>query len=268
MAASLPMNETEIEVYTTKHPGLGVFRGKTLIFKRSKDWKLIDETDRYSFQARMKCKREGSKYSPFDYAKRHRVTLKAARSKVGECTVYPVPAALAVLNLFKPIKWLDPTSGWGDRLRAALLANIPLYVGIDSNPDMIEPYKRIIRAHTSKTDVQMISSRFQEAVLKKKFDLVFTSPPFNMYEVYKGATVWKSLDHFYEEFLDPFFHFCTNHLLVGGHLVLYIEKADADKMIRHVGTILPSLKYEGVFYYEGESPRPYYVWKKQGGKSL
>jgi predicted RNA methylase len=262
--AAVPMNKEELELYEKKHPDLGVFRGELLVLKRSNNWKLIDETDRYAFQTRMKCKREGSAYSPFDYSKRHRVTLKVARKKMGECTLYPVPAALAVLNLFKPKKWLDPTSGWGDRLRAALLAKIPVYVGIDSNPDLVEVYRQIIRANPSSTTVEMISSRFQDAVIKKKFDLVFTSPPFDMYEVYKGATEWKSLDHFYEEFLNPFFHFCFDHLLVGGHFVLYIEKADASRMIKDVATLLPSLKYEGVFYYEGYgSPRPYYVWKKR-----
>lgn len=263
--ATTPMTDSELDVYKKKYPDLGLFRGKHLVFKRSKDWTLIDETDKYSFHARMNCKREGSKYSPLEYARRHRVTLKAARKKVGECTVYPVPAGLAVLNLFKPKRWLDPTSGWGDRLRVAILSKIDEYTGIDSNPELVEAYKRILKAYPSHTKVDMISSRFQNATLKrKKYDLVFTSPPFNMYEVYKGATAWKSLDHFYEEFLDPFFQFCFDHLLVKGHLVLYIEKADAEKMLQHVASILPSLKYEGVFYYEGEgSLRPYYVWKKK-----
>jgi len=265
--ASVPLNEEELEAYHKKHPALGLFRKKLLVFKRSNDWKLIDETDKYSFSARMRCRREGSKYSPALYKKKFNVTMKKARSKVGECTLYPVPAALAVLDMFKPQRWLDPTSGWGDRLRAALLANVPVYVGIDSNPDMVEPYKRIVEAHPSSTKVQMISSRFQDADVKQKFDLVFTSPPFNMYEVYKGATAWTSLDHFYEEFLDPFFRFCFDHLLVNGHLVLYIEKADATKMLHHVKQILPNLLYNGVFYYEGEGgARPYYVWKKSSGK--
>lgn len=264
--AVVPMNKEELELYQKKHPELGLFRGKPLVLKRSKDWAFIDETDRFAFQARMKCKREGSKYSPFEYSKKHRVTMKVARKKVNECTLYPVPAGLAVLNLFKPKKWLDPTSGWGDRLRTALLAKIPVYVGIDSNPELVEVYKRIIHAFPSSTKAKMISSRFQEATIQQKFDLVFTSPPFNMFEVYKGATKWKSLDHFYEEFLDLFFKFCFDHLLAKGHLVLYIENVDAAKMIHHVETILPSLHYEGVFYYEGYGvPRPYYVWKKVRG---
>ena len=165
------MSESEIEIYKKKYPELGLFRGAHLVFKRSKNWKLIDETDKYVFDARMKCKREGSRYSPSEYAKRHRVTLKVARRKMGECTLYPVPAGLAVLNLFKPKRWLDPTSGWGDRLRIARMSKLEEYTGIDSNPDLVSVYKRILKAYPSKTNTTMISSRFQKATLKhKKYD--------------------------------------------------------------------------------------------------
>lgn len=260
------MNKTELEEYLKKNPDLEKFRDKILVYKgvKGKDmWALMDETDKFSFQERMKCKKDGSKYSPSDYAKKKNVSLSVARAKMGECTLHPVPMILAVLELFKPKKWLDPTSGWGDRLRGALLANVPVYVGVDSNPGMVTPYKNIIKAYPdSNTKVQMISSRIQDVDLPTKFDLVFTSPPFFTAEAYKGATDWKSLDHFYDEFLEPFLNVCYNHLMVKGHLVLYIEKADPVRMIELIQTLYPSMKYEGVFYYGGGSPRPYYVWKK------
>ena len=37
------------------------FRGKTVIIPRSRDWKAIDETDKYSKEQRMKCKAENQK---------------------------------------------------------------------------------------------------------------------------------------------------------------------------------------------------------------
>jgi len=260
------MKDTELADYMKKNPDLEKFRDKIEVYKGVKGkemWALMDETDKYSFQERMKCKKEGSKFSPSDYAKKKNISLRVARAKMGECTLHPVPMILAVLEFFKPKKWLDPTSGWGDRLRGALLANIPMYVGVDSNPDMVKPYEKIVKAYPdSHTKVQMISSRFQNVDLSTKFDLVFTSPPFYTAEKYKGATDWKSLDHFYEEFFDPFLDFCYNHLLAKGHLVLYIEKADPDRMVEAVHQRFPSMKYEGVFYYAGGTPRPYYVWKK------
>jgi predicted RNA methylase len=264
--ATVAMNDTELEEYLKKNPDLNKFRKKILVYKGVKGkemWALMDETDKFSFQERMKCKKEGSRFSPSDYARKKNVPLQVARAKMGECTLHPVPMILAVLELFKPKKWLDPTSGWGDRLRGALLANIPMYVGVDSNPGMVKPYEKIVKAYPdSNTKVQMISSRIQDVKLPTKFDLVFTSPPFFTTEAYKGATDWKSLDHFYDEFLEPFLNVCVNHLLVNGHLVLYIENTNPDRMLKLVQQMFPSMKYEGLFYYAGGKPRPYYVWKK------
>jgi predicted RNA methylase len=264
--ATVAMNDTELEEYIKKNPDLNTFRKKVLVYKgvQGKEmWALMDETDKFSFQERMKCKKEGSRFSPSDYARKKNVPLRVARAKMGECTLHPVPMVLAVLELFNPKKWLDPTSGWGDRLRGALLANVPIYVGVDSNVGMVKPYEKIVKAYPdSTTKVQMISSRIQDVNLPTKFDLVFTSPPFFTAEAYKGATDWKSLDHFYEEFFNPFLQVCYNHLMVKGHLVLYIEKADPIRMIKSMQQMFPSMKYEGVFYYAGGTPRPYYVWKK------
>ena len=266
MLATVAMNETELEEYMKRNPDLNKFRNKILVYKgvKGKDmWALMDETDKFSFHERMKCKKEGSKFSPSDYATKKKVPLRVAREKMGECTLHPVPMILSVLELFKPKKWFDPTSGWGDRLRGALLANVPMYVGVDSNPDMVKPYEKIIKAYPdSNTKVEMISSRIQDVKLSTKFDLVFTSPPFYTAEKYKGATDWKSLDHFYEEFFEPFLKVCVDHLLMNGHLILYIEKTDPDRMVEFVQKLFPSMKYEGVFYYAGGTPRPYYVWKK------
>ena len=75
-----------------------LFRGKKLIIPRSKNWKLIDETDKYSKKQRLKCKTLSGK----------------------ECTLYPFPAGMEVLRIFKPLNWLDPSAGWGDRLRCAI----------------------------------------------------------------------------------------------------------------------------------------------------
>ena len=89
------------------------FRGKTLIIARSRDWKLIDETDKYSGEQRKKC----------------------SELTGHECTLYPFPAGMEVLKIFKPKKWLDPTAGWGDRLRCAIAYGCE-YMGVDSNKEM------------------------------------------------------------------------------------------------------------------------------------
>jgi hypothetical protein len=50
-------------------------------------------------------------------------------------------------------------------------------------------------------------------------------------------------------------------------MVLYIEDTNTSDFIElmklFVETDLPELKYEGAFYYQGSSLRPYYVWVKR-----
>jgi hypothetical protein len=220
------------------------FRGKHVTIPRSRDWKLIDETDKYSKQQRMKCKTETGK----------------------ECTLYPFPAGMKVLEMFKPKRWLDPTAGWGDRLRCAIAYGVP-YVGIDSNSSMQPAYNAIIRdkAGDKASQYTVKEGRFQSVRLSGKFDLIFTSPPFFTKEVYENMVDWKTVKEFMTEFLKPLFRKSVRHLESGGHIVLYIEDSAEDSFIDlmklFVESDLPSLKYEGAFYYEGTKPRPYYVWK-------
>ena len=153
--------------------------GKTVIIPRSTDWKLIDETDKYSKEQRVKCKTESGK----------------------ECTLYPFPAGMQVMKMFKPTRWLDPTAGWGDRLRVAIASGVE-YVGVDSNLSMQSAYNAIIqdKAGGDTKKYKVIPGRFQDAKITGKFDLVFTSPPFFTVEVYENMTQWKDVEEFMTEF--------------------------------------------------------------------
>jgi hypothetical protein len=220
-----------------------LFRGKKLIIPRSKNWKLIDETDKYSKKQRLKCKTPSGK----------------------ECTLYPFPAGMEVLRIFKPLNWLDPTAGWGDRLRCAIEYGCN-YTGIDSNPDMEQPYKNIIKDKASDPSKYKIKiGRFQSVRLQEKYDLVFTSPPFYTKEKYEGMIEWKNVEEFLKEFLKPLFDKSSKHLKKNGHLVLYIEDIGTEPFIdlmKGYAEELP-LEYEGAFYYESKRPKPFYVWKRK-----
>jgi hypothetical protein len=221
------------------------FRNKKVIIPRSRDWKLIDETDKYSKEQRMKCKTDSGE----------------------ECTLYPFPAGMTVLKMFQPKRWLDPTAGWGDRLRVAIASGVE-YVGVDSNKSMQTAYNAIIddKAEGNHSKYKVIQSKFQNAKLGGKFDLVFTSPPFFTKEVYEDMVSWKNIEEFMEDFLRPLIKKSAKVLEKGGHLVLYIEdspeSAFIELMKEYVVSEVPSLEYEGAFYYQGTVLRPYYVWKK------
>jgi len=217
------------------------FRGKELIIPRSKNWKEIDETDKYSLIQRKKCSEKSGQ----------------------ECTLYPYPIGLKVLEMFKPKKWLDPTAGWGDRLRCAITYGCE-YLGIDSNPEMLSAYEKIIHDKNG-TNVQVKIGKFQDISIKGKYDLVFTSPPFFTKEKYHNMTEWKDVQDFLKEFLQPLFDKSVLHLKKGGHIVLYIEDKGTEPFIDLMKGYVEELPlvYEGAFYYEAQTPRPYYVWKRK-----
>jgi hypothetical protein len=221
------------------------FRGRTLIIPRTRDWKAIDATNQYSYEQRMKCQTESGV----------------------ECSLYPFPIGRNVVQLFRPKRWLDPTAGWGDRLRVAIAEDVE-YVGVDSNPSMQSAYRAIVAdAGVDPKRFQVKRGRFQTVQLNGTFDLVFTSPPFFTKEVYEGMTEWEDVESFLTDFLRPLLKKSTAHLEEGGHIVLYIEDTpDApfiELMKEYVRDELPALRYEGAFYYQGRTLRPYYVWVKE-----
>lgn len=217
------------------------FRGSTLVIPRptKEEWKLIDETDKYSKKQRKKCSEQSGR----------------------TCTLFPYTLGLKVLEIFKPKKWLDPTAGWGDRLRCAITYGCS-YLGVDSNPDMQSAYKEIIKDHKN---VEVLKGKFQDVSVKGKYDLVFTSPPFYTKEKYEGMVEWKNVQDFLDEFLKPLFDKSVKHLSKNGHLVLYIEDLRTEPFIdlmKGYAAELP-LEYEGAFYYESKIPKPFYVWKRK-----
>jgi hypothetical protein len=217
------------------------FRGSLLIIPRTKNWKEIDETDKYSKKQRQKCSQTSGR----------------------ECFLYPYPIGLKVLEMFKPKKWLDPTAGWGDRLRCAITYGCE-YTGIDSNPEMQSAYKQIIEENIPRAKCEVLYGKFQDVKIKGKYDLVFTSPPFFTKEKYEGMVEWKDVEEFLKEFLKPLFDKSVKHLSKNGHLVLYIEDIGTEPFIdlmKGYAAELP-LEYQGAFYYEAKTPRPYYVWLK------
>ena len=234
---------SELEDYKKLHPKLETLNNKIIVFKKA-SWKDID----YSLQW----------------------NKKAMRECIGPCTPFPIPMVLNTLNLFKPKRWLDPTAGWGDRLIGAIQYNIESYVGVDTNWTMYPVYDKILKdlgTQRQQKEYTVLHDRFQDANLgRKKFDLVFTSPPFFTYEIYPGMVQWKTENEYLIEFLWPLLQRSNKVLRKGGHLVLYIGEAKGttyvDSMKQYIKQNLHSLEYCGAYYYQGRNPRAYYTFKK------
>jgi len=82
---------------------------------------------------------------------------------------------------------MDPFCGFGGRLVAAMMQNIN-YIGIDLNKDLEPGYNKLLKDFREKT-TSKIELLFQDSntvdYSNYKYDLVFTSPPYENIEIYK-----------------------------------------------------------------------------------
>ena len=243
------------------------FRGRKLIIPTIKNWAINDITDKYSLTQRLSC-RFGDNPRPIDVWKKNpKWSLRELEKHVKICNLYFFEVGMQVLKIFKPKKWLDPTAGWGDRLRCAIEYGCE-YLGVDSNSSMQSAYKDIIDDLSGDHKKYRVKDgKFQNVRIVGKYDLVFTSPPFYTVEKYENMADWETVEEFMKEFLIPLFKRSVAHLADEGHIVLYIEdRPDSpfiDLMKEHVKDAHPELTYEGAFYYDSGKGkfRPYYVWK-------
>lgn len=246
------LRNAKTEVLPQDHPyvkNLSNYKGRKVVF--ADHWKVLpdkvaDISDRWTRDLRLQCR------------------VKGDPKRV--CTHYPVVQCMNILRFFKPTRWLDPTMGWGDRLACALAYGNIDYVGTDTNVALHDRYAAMNKALNDGTvSVSHFATPFQDFKLpRKKFDLVFTSPPFGTFELYDFMDVWSDPEAYLQGFLFPLLEKSAKALRKGGHLVLYIEDHDTERYIDRMlekARSLP-LRYDGIIYYAGMKPRPHYVWQR------
>jgi hypothetical protein len=131
----------------------------------------------------------------FDYNVGHDLKTKATKP-LGRFPILTVCALLdnayALLgNPTKPIYFLDPCAGWGDRYLGHLLyhekyPNRPkvVYYGCDPNPEMAAVYDELSKVHANGANHNIQTAPFEGAQFDKdlKFDVVLTSPPYPSFQ--------------------------------------------------------------------------------------
>lgn len=253
------------------------------------DWKKNEElnniTDYFSESVRVKCSFANS-LCPLVYWENNKVeilenTIKKYKElnihnireylfeKTRFCNNFRISVGITVLNHFKPKKWLDISSGWGDRLLCALLYKIERYVSTDPNKDLHPCYNKIIETFVPKAKRNKITIHekgFEDIDLKDEmFDIVFSSPPFFTLEKY-SAYENNSITHYKDEktwctqFFIKSLIKCYNHLEKDGHMILYMGGSPYvfDQMFK----LNNVMSYKGVIYFYDNKPRAMYVWKK------
>jgi 16S rRNA G966 N2-methylase RsmD len=195
-------------------------------------------------------------------------------NSVKECSSFRPSNLVYIIQLFGAKSVLDPCSGWGDRLMAAMATGVR-YVGVDPNKRLPDAYKRMISfmmPAAKRKNYTMIESTIQEAKLPDEdFDLVFTSPPYFKIEKYsnKGEVMDTTSGEWFANFMVPMMTKTTDHLNNGGHMVLVINQLPGEHyiqdMIKYVYNNMRNMHYLGVIAYANRkvsNPQPMFIWQK------
>ena len=225
------------KIITSKFLDAQKYNNKYFIIldKWQDNYELNSLTDYFTEKIRVQC-RFGKHLSPYEHYQKNKMkyiknNILDIREKLFKetrfCNNFRVSVVLAILKTFKVKKYLDISSGWGDRLLASLLYKVELYCGVDPNKDLHKYYKEMIDTFaTEKDNFILIEDGFETATLPKtKFDLVFSSPPFFDLEKYSNydkdsLTKYKTEKNWCDNFLIKSIMKAYEYLEKDGHMIL------------------------------------------------
>ena len=198
-------------------------------------------------------------------------------------------AAKSIYDSFEAKNILDFSAGWGDRLCGFLASDAVSYTGVDPNKEAVSKYCDMIDEFGIEEDITIFNDCAEDVDYgDKKFDLVFTSPPYFDLERYTAETNqswkrYKKLNDWLENFLFASIENAWNHLEEGGHLILNISDVythhTVNKICDPMNDFIDSLsksQYIGCWGYQmmkrpncksfkgktGKFAEPVWIWKK------
>lgn len=156
---------------------------------------------------------------------KHVALYRVFKLHCGSIGLFKPLTAMEIYSRFKPTSVLDFTMGWGGRLVGACALDVPNYIGIDSNKQLKEPYKKMVKLLKQLDSQTKIKLMFKDALKvdysNLYYDCVLTSPPYYNVEIYEGMKS-KSNEIWEQEFYIPLFRETYKHLKKGGHYILNI----------------------------------------------
>ena len=212
----------------------------------------------YFFQyERMKTPSQG-KISTYNFWKINKIKIKKYNKNKGTHDLFgdtaflnhppsqfPPVTAGKIYKYFNATDVFDPYAGWGDRCLAAMVLNIN-YTGIDSNPKLLIPYKKMIRNFNSQSNIEIIIGKSENISIKNiKFNFTFSSPPFwnkrlGLLEKYKNT------EEDYKSFLEKSFAPIIRKCRKRGWVCMYIPKDMYIDVTKLVGKCQKQIKFLSV----------------------
>ena len=175
--------------------------------------------------------------------------------------------AIEMYVKYKPTSILDFTCGWGGRLVGACALNIPNYIGIDINTNLLKPYLEMksFFNNISATNVDIFFENALEFDYSKiTYDMVLTSPPYYFLEKYSNNERYDSKNEMKNKFYIPLFSNTYKYLQEGGHYCLNINKEIYEDIcipLLGIATDIISLKKSK---RQNNYEEFIYVWYKKG----
>ena len=184
-------------------------------------------------------------------------------------------------NLCKGLKWLDMSSGWGDRMLTACALEME-YLGFDPNINLKYGYDQILEMFGTGAQ-KVIYKPFENCYsivneytkIHGAFDISLISPPFFSIELYNGDG--QSIDS-YPKFEDWLVKFLFKSLFIiwdnlksdGGYLAINIANINNCDIITPMQLffedVLHFSSWQGILTFSGrgtqELPGIVYVWRK------
>ena len=236
------------------------------------DYRINCITDTYTEDARMRCRRTNkagkalpSPYEQFNDAvpflidevlrKKQDVTPETMRDAIWtmkgsrlcpaiqEASGHGVTKVVSILRHFKARRVLDPCSGYGDRLIAAIASGVDEYCGFDPNTDLIDGHTRIMRTLPGGERFSIQPIPFEDAELPKEhFNMVYTSPPYGgdthleLYGAPSSDRRMQSSEKFkgnawMDWLLKCVVAKCWQALQTNGHMIIHISDHRTNKIV-------------------------------------
>lgn len=180
----------------------------------------------------------------------------------GRINAFKITNALQIYNKYQPtIAVVDPFCGFGGRLVGAMMKNIN-YIGIDLNKDLEPRYQSLVKDFREKT-TSKIDLLFQDSntidYSKYKYDMVFTSPPYENIEIYKHMER-KSIEE-WNKFYKNVFQKLWNSLEPNGTYIININEKIYTKILEPLfGPALESILLKKSS--KNDYKEYIYIWKK------